>query len=195
MKWSFEDIYIRKPNNDYYFKNRLNPVDYTIAANNGSDSISFNRIYYDMANPKVFQKKAKLNVGDHEEAELPSPEYINSGFYEPASKIKVWHQFFAKYLTWKDSIPTRWEAGDIAIDMEEGSLPVFFKCIATHESTSERPKHSANFMILSWDEKGIRNDQPNWNKHSKQKPYPPDDLRVKADSYYGKLNIGFIESQ
>jgi hypothetical protein len=193
MTWLFEDIYIRKPNNDYYIKNRLEPVDYTIAANNGSDSISFSRIFYDMSNPKVFQNKAKLNVGEQTETELPAPEYINSGFYEPASKIKVWHQYFAKYLTWQDSIPTPWEVGDIAEDMEPGQLPLFYKCITAHESTSDRPKSSPNFMILSWDEYGIRSDQPNWNKQSNQKPYPPDDLRIKADSYYGKLNMGCME--
>jgi hypothetical protein len=194
MKWSFENIYIRKPNYEYYEHNRQEPADYAIAANNGSDSVSLNKIFYDVNKSKVFQNKQKLNIGESDQTELPAPEYVNSGFHEPASKVRVWHPFYAKYLTWQDSIPTHWDAGDIAEDMEPGSLPVFCKCIRTHESTGDRPKNSPNFIVLTWDEQGVRSDQKHWNKNSKQRAYPPDDFRVKAKTYYALRNIGCLQT-
>ncbi len=195
MNWHFEDIYLRKPNNDYYKQNRAATPDYIICANEGTDIVSFDRVTHDGKLSNVFQDKANLTIGTVTQEELPQIAYVNSGFYEPASKIKVWHQFFGAYITGKSKVPTHWEVGDIAQDMQPGSLPVFCKCLVEHDATSVRPKDNPNFVILLWDEKGCRSDQPEWRKGDTQRPYPPDDLRVKENSYYANLNIGFVQDE
>ncbi|HTJ52735.1 MAG TPA: hypothetical protein VL443_24935 [Cyclobacteriaceae bacterium] len=194
MKWHFEDIYIRRPTNEYFLKENAVKPNYSICSNEGTDSISFDRITYDETLSRLFQDTSLERSVSKKKAELPPIEYVNAGFYEPASKIKVWHPYYAYYLSGVVKLPTHWNVGDIAEDMEPGSLPVFCKCIAAHDSLDTRPKNSSNYMILSWDENGVRNDQPNWNKNSVQRSYPPDDLRVLQNSFYGNLNIGFVET-
>jgi len=194
MKWHFQDIYIRKPTNEYFLKKNAPAPDYSISRNAGTDFISFNRIVYDGTLPHLFQDSVLERSVTKRKTNLPPVEYVNAGFYEPASKIKVWHPYYAYYLTGVSKQVTHWEVGDIAEDMEAGSLPVFYKCIAAHDSLDTRLNNSSKYMMLSWDEKGVRNDQPKWNKNSVQRPYPPDDLRVLQNSYYGKLNIGFVET-
>jgi len=194
MKWHFQDIYIRKPTNEYFLNENVVVPDYSVCKNEGTDFISFNRITYDGTLPHLFQDSILEQSVAKTKENLPPVEYVNAGFYEPASKIKVWQPYYAYYLTGVVKQVTHWNMGDIAEDMEPGSLPVFCKCIVAHDSLTTRPKESSNYMILSWDENGVRNDQPQWNKNSVQRSYPPDDLRVRQNSFYGNLNIGFVET-
>lgn len=193
MKWNFEDIYFRKSNFDYYINNKATIANYLVSSNNGTDSISFNRMSSDAVLPKMFQSMVKYKIGSSLIISLPEVQYVNSGFYEPASKIKVWHQYYAKYLTGLDSAATVWNVGDIAIDIQEGSQPVFCKTITFHTSTTISPRNNSNFIVLTWDSNGVRSDQWNWDYTSAQKSYPPDDLRIAKGSYYARLNIGFLQ--
>ncbi len=200
MKWKLSGLIFRKPNYDYFKTNKSPEPGYFVSAHNGTDSIWFDDITFSAkvngVLPKLFQNPSKLIIGTSKVDEtLPEIEYVNPGFYEPASKIKTWFPILIGYISGNNTTPTHWDAGDIAIDVMQGSRPIFCKALVTHEATLTRPRDNPEqFEILLWDEKGVRSDRPDYNPRSVQRTYPPDDFRVKYQSYYGKKGIGFVEN-
>ena len=196
MKWIFDSIYIRKSNNDWYIHNKTKPTDWLISTNNGTDSIYFYNVFHDGSKPNVFQNTSKIHVEKDPILvdEIPQVGYVNSGFYEPSNKIKFWRHYYAAYLSGNDTTAVQVDAGDIMIDRETDHQPVFCKALVSHRATAIRPKNDpAHYKILTWDEEGDRNDQPLWDSADVQLQYPPDDLRIKADNFWGKLNIGYVQ--
>jgi hypothetical protein len=167
-----------------------------ISARNGTDQYSFKNIVHDGSKPNVFQDTTKNKIAvssiDYQN-DLPAPEYQNSGFYESGNKIKQWSQYYGKYFpaskSGKMQIPTDWLAGDIAIETE-GAYG-FYICMTAHTSSHIRPGDSPYFKKITWDENGIRSDQPEWNSKTVQSNFPPDDLRLRYGSYWQKLGLGF----
>jgi hypothetical protein len=196
LKLIFDSLFIRKPNGEFYIENKVAPTDWMVSANNGTDSITFLNIFHDGSSPKIFQNTKKINVKiePHLVESIPDVEYVNSGFYESSNKIKFWRHYYGAYLTGDDSTAVKVELGDIMIDRETDHQPVFCKALVKHDATATRPKNDhAHYIILTWDSTGVRSDQALWKSGSKQFPYPPDDLRIVATNFWGKLNIGYVE--
>jgi hypothetical protein len=199
VNWNFENIYYRSFNSGSYYKNTGRPErKFIISEKVGTDLYAFKNIIHDGSKHSVFQDtiKSKLKVKHVNHRQLPAPEYKNSGFYESAGKIRQWFQYYAKYFPASKGgtvmIPTDWQNGDIAIETE-GEYS-FYKCIRSHTSSEQRPSQSSNFVKLTWDENGIRSDQPSWNRYAIQSYFPPDDLRLKDDNYWRELNFGYYEA-
>jgi hypothetical protein len=194
IRWTFDSLYFRNFNNDpSYIKNTGRPERKFIVSNkNGKDRYAFNKVFHDGTKQDVFQKKDSLEVNEVKQKELPAPSYKNSGFHEPASKIKQWYPQYAGYFpasrAGKVKIPTDWKAGDIAIETE--TEYGFYKCITTHNATEQGPAENKYFQKLTWDENGIRSDQPEWNSSTRQSNFPPDDLRLQEDCFWKKLGFG-----
>jgi hypothetical protein len=193
IHWIFENIYYRELNNySNYFRTGRPERKYVISSKNGKDKYTFKKVHYDKSRGKIFQDTARLEIIDPNDDHLPGPKYRNSGFQEPSSKIRQWHQYFAGYFpasqSGKIKIPTCWEVGEIAIETE-GEYG-FYKCLTSHESTEARPGQSPYFVKLTWDESGIRSDDVKWNKDDQQSNFPPDDLRLAEDCHWKKSGYG-----
>jgi hypothetical protein len=198
MKWYFDSLYIRKTNGDYYIDSKTSPTNWQISANNGSDSVTFFDVFHDGSRPNVFQNVSRLQVLKQPTlmAEIPDVEYVNSGFKEPAHKIKFWREYLAAYISGNDTTKVSVELDDIMIDRENDHKPVFCKAIVKHKATATRPKNDkAHYVTLTWDSLGVRSDDPAWKSCDPQYPYPPDDLRIPSDNFYGKLGIGYIQKK
>lgn len=199
VHWVFDSIYFRGFNATYYQQTGRKERDYFVSKKWGTDAFTFGNVFHDGSKPRVFEDTSGITVdlAAIVEARLPSPEYKNSGFHEPAHRIKQWHPFYAPYFpvsrrdTVKVQVPTHWDAGDIAIETHEGYR--FYKCIKTHVADHRRPADHPWFEPLSWDANGIRSDQPAWNAASDQSIFPPDDLRLKNNNYWKSLGLGFQE--
>jgi hypothetical protein len=195
VHWIFDSIYFRGFNALYYKETGRKARNFIVSKKNGSDVVTINSLFHDGTKPKVFQDTTGLEIGYAKQKKLPAPQYENSGFSEPASRIKQWHQFYGPYFpvskvdSAKVQVPTQWDAGDIAI--ETAGPYYFYKCIKAHSCTNERPADNPFFKQLTWDANGVRNDQPGWDEHTAQSCFPPDDLRLKKDSYWDKLNLGY----
>lgn len=198
VHWVFDSIYFRGFNATYYTHTGRNERDFFVSRKHGSDRFTFKNIIHDGSKRKVFQDTSGIEVGRVIEKKLPAPEYRNSGFYEPANRIKQWHPFYASYFPVSRSdhgkvrVPTQWVAGDIAIEINGPYF--FYKCIKSHQGSSERPGDSPYFMKLTWDNNGVRNDQPGWKAGSAQSCFPPDDLRLKENNYWKTLGLGYQEN-
>jgi hypothetical protein len=195
VHWLFDSIYFRGFVAPYYTYTGRNERNFFISRKNGSDRMTFKNIIHDGSKPKVFQDTSGIEVGRVVEKKLPAPEYLNSGFYEPANRIKQWHPFYAPYfpISQRDSVkvkvPTQWDAGDIAI--ETIGAYYFYKCIKTHAAKQQRPGTNPYFIKLTWDAKGVRSDQAEWDPNSDQSYFPPDDLRLQNNNYWKKLGLGY----
>lgn len=172
MKWIFDSLWILTLNSDYYINNKAANPSWIIGTISGTDNYTFTNVVY---------------------KDQPTIEYVNSGFPETADKIKFYSRYYGKYISGFDTTAVQYKAGEIVIDREDLKDHVFTKCLKDNRSTAVRPKVNPLYMVLTWDAAGVRSDQPHWNASAEQKPYPPDDLRTKRDSHYGKLNIGFVE--
>jgi len=199
VNWNFENIYYRSFECGSYYKHTGRPErKFIISERVGTDLYTFRNIVHDGSKASVFQDtiKSNLKIKHVNSRTLPAPEYKNSGFYEPAGKVRRWFQYYAKYFPASKGgtvmIPTEWVPGDIAIETE-GEYS-FYKCVNSHTATEVRPSRNNNFVKLTWDENGIRSDQNAWNKNSWQSNFPPDDLRLKDDNYWKQLNFGYMES-
>lgn len=209
MNWNFDNVYIRKPNREYYIHNKVTSPNWLISANNGGDKITIGKVIHDGTYTNVYQNTSLITTGELVRQDLPEVQYVNSGFYEPANRVKFYEQFYATYISgFPKSVPagtdTRTEleklpkpvdykAGDILSDREPLFAPVWCKVLTDFTASEVRPKNRPDCKVLTWDSKGVRNDQSTWNKDSVQKPYPPDDLRVVNGSYYANINIGLIQ--
>jgi hypothetical protein len=196
VTWTFDNIYYRAFSNQCYYEGTGRPEKkYMISTKNGTDICLFKNVIHDGSKPAVLQDalKTTLKIQNLEYRETPAPEYVNSGFHEPAKNIKQWHQYYAGYFPASKSgqvkVPTEWQTGEIAIETE-GSYS-FYKCITTHTSTELRPGQNPYFVKLTWDENGNRSDRPEWNPLTSQSDFPPDDLRLKKESYWYKAGLGF----
>ncbi len=194
MKWYFNNITIRQPNWEYYINNKFTKPTYLVSAVNGTDTVRMTNIKYDGISA-LFQNTAKIITSELLKSTPTDIEYVNSGFYEASHKIKKYQRYYAKYLSGQDSLPVQYEAGEIIMDVQDLYPIVFTKCRVKHTANGVRPKNDpVRFMILKWDASGTRNDQLGYIPTGVQYHYPPDDLRVKRDNYYGRNNIGFVES-
>jgi hypothetical protein len=196
IQWVFDNIYYRSFNDGCYYQITGRPErNFIVSAKNGTDNFSFRKIIHDGSKASVFQdtKKSVLDIGKIESKPLPAPEYQNSGFFEPAKKIRQWHQYYAGYFpaskSGQNKIATDWDTGDIAIETK-GTYS-FYKCIVAHSSTELRPFENPYFVKLTWDEHGNRSDRAGWDANSPQSNFPPDDLRLKTDSYWYKMGFGY----
>lgn len=172
--WSFDSLWIRNLNSDYYIDNKAANPAWVISPANGTDKFTFTNVTY---------------------KDQPDIEYVNSGFKEPADKIKFYSRYRAKYLTKVDTLAVKYKAGEILIDRENFKAPVFVKVITDFTASPIRPKNRTDCEVITWDSNTTRSDQIGWCITCDQKPYPPDDLRVKAENYYGKLGIGYVEDR
>ena len=197
VHWMFDSIYFRGCNATYYKETGRNERKYYVSRKHGTDRVTFNDIFFDGTKEKIFEDTTGIEYGAIVEKKLPEPVYVNSGFHEPANRIKQWHPFYGSYfpVSTRDSIkvqaPTQWNAGDIAI--ETIGEYAFYKCIKTHSAEKTRPAKNAYFVRITWDENGVRSDQPGWNGNSGQSDFPPDDLRLEKNNYWKKLGFGFQE--
>jgi hypothetical protein len=199
VHWVFDSIYFRGFQETYYKETGRKERTYYVSRKHGSDEFTFRNIFHDGGKRTVFEDTSgiKVHFASIREIKLPVPEYMNSGFHEPAHKIKQWHPFYAPYFpaskrdTVRIQVATQWRAGDIAIQTQGDYR--FYKCIKTHTSNETPPVKNACFVALSWDANGVRSDQRGWNSTSIQSYFPPDDLRLKADNYWRKLGIGYQE--
>jgi hypothetical protein len=197
IRWMFDNLYFRGFRESYYKETGRRERDFYISRRNGTDTIAFGNIFHDGSKGKVFEDTSGIKTGAVHLKKLPAPVYRQSGFHEPAHRIKQWHPYYAPYFpvstrdTVKVKVPSRWQAGDIAIETvdEYG----FYKCIKTHTADNTRPGKNPFFIHLTWDANGVRSDQPGWKAASTQSVFPPDDLRLVKNNYWKKLGIGFQE--
>ncbi len=195
--WVFDSIYFRGINETYYRETGRRERDFYISKPHGTDKFVFNSIIHDRSKTRVFEDATGIKVGSVTTKSLPPPEYVNSGFSEPAHRIKQWHPVYAPYFpvsrrgNAKVEVPTQWHTGDIAI--ETVGEYAFFKCLKTHTADSRRPGDHPFFTRLTWDANGIRSDQSGWDSSLPQSSFPPDDLRLRFDNYWKKLGMGFQE--
>lgn len=172
MNWTLDSLFIRNLNGEYYINSKTVQPSWIISKNNGTDQFMIvNNFYKDL-----------LDV-----------EYVNSGFYEPSNRIKFYERYYAKYITGLDSMSVKYLVGDILQVRVPFSLPVYVKVVQDFIADPTLPQNRKECIVLSWDNSGTRSDQPAWDKTSEQKNYPPDDLRVKNNNFYGRLGIGFVE--
>ena len=201
IQWEFDSIYFRGIRATYYQQTGRKVRNFYVSRMHGADRISFKNIFHDGSKPKVFEDTSgvEVDLASIYERELPPPEYENSGFHEPANRIKQWHSFYGPYfpVSKRDSVrvkvPTQWDAGDIAIEFE-GQYN-FYKCIKTHAAGLKRPADNPYFKRLSWDANGVRSDQPGWSSASAQSFFPPDDFRLKENNYWRRLRMGYQQSE
>lgn len=198
VHWIFDNIYFRGIRNTYYTETGRKKRDFYVSRKHGKDKVTYKDIIHDGSKPKVFEDTSGLELaGTITQRTLPEPLYVNSGFHEPANRIKQWHPYYAPYfpVSRRDSVKvqvaTQWNAGDIAI--ETVGEYRFYKCIKTHAADPRRPKDNAYFTALSWDVNGVRSDQPGWDGESLQSDLPPDDLRLQKNNYWKKAGFGFQE--
>jgi hypothetical protein len=193
VKWIFDNVYYMNFGAGCYYEGTGRPErNYIISAKHGKDEYIFKKVIYDRTKQKIFQDTSGIDVIKTDYQDLPSPEYVNSGFHEPAKKIKQWSHNYAKYFpaskAGKVMIPTDWQIGDIAIETQ-GEYS-FYKCVVGHTATEQRPSENRFFVKLTWDQNGVRSDQPGWKNTPFQSNIPPDDLRLKPGSYWDKLGYG-----
>lgn len=199
IKWNYKNVYFRGFNNSYADGTGEKHLPYIISKRHGTDPVNYERIIHDGSKERVIEDVKDFNTNEIGEIilekTLPAPKYVNSGFGStPVSKVKVWHQYYAKFFAGADYTPTKWKYDDIAIDSREDGTYVFCKCIQDHVtitgSTVIRPKDSDQFLVLSWDENGIRNDQAGHDATLVQSFFPPDDLRLADDCYWKAKGFG-----
>jgi hypothetical protein len=199
VRWQFDSLYFRGFSAPYYQETGRNERDFYVSRKHGSDPVEFNTVFHDGTKPRVFQDTAGIQYRGLIEKKLPAPVYVNSGFHEPANRVKQFHPFYAPYfpISRRDSVKvqvsTQWNAGDIAI--ETLGEYAFYKCIKTHAADKRRPKDNPWFERLTWDENGVRCDQPGWNERMEQSSIPPDDFRLEKSNYWKKLGLGFQEER
>jgi hypothetical protein len=198
-KWLFDSLFFRGITETYYKETGRNERNFYISRKYGTDQFIFDNIIHDGSKRKVFEDTTGITVGRVVIRQLPAPQYVNSGFYEPAHKVKQWHRVYAPYFpvskrdTTKIEVPTQWRRGDIAI--ETIGEYAFFKCIETHTADERRPGANPFFVRLTWDANGVRSDQAGWNQSLPQSAFPPDDLRLAKSCYWKKLGLGFQEDR
>jgi hypothetical protein len=200
IEWTFKNLYYRSFKNSCYYEGTGRPErKFIVSSRNGTDNYIFKNIVHDGSKPAVFQEteKKKISVESVSYKNLSPVIYRNSGFYEPASKIKQWSQYYAKYFPASKAgamrIPTDWQAGDIAIETE-GEY-AFYKCLVGHTATDLGPSKNPYFVKLTWDENGIRSDQKNWDASTQQSLFPPDDLRLMPETQWEYSGLGFPERE
>ncbi len=197
VRWVFDSIYFRGLTDTYYKETKRNTRNYYISRHHGADHFTFRNIFHDASKPKVFEDTSGIRFSAIRIRKLPAPAYVNSGFHEPAGKIRQWHPFYGAYFpvsrrdTMKIKAPTIWTAGDIAI--ETVGEYAFYKCLKTHIADLRRPAENPFFVRLTWDTNGVRSDRPTWDSTSPQSIFPPDDLRLVKGNYWKKLGLGFQE--
>lgn len=198
VHWIFEDIFFRGIKATYYQQTKRRERDFYVSKKHGTDPITFKNITHDGSKPRIFEDTTGITVvGTILKKALPEPVYVNSGFHEPAHRIKQWHAFYGPYfpVSRRDGarvqVPTQWDAGDIAIDTD-GPYG-FYKCIKTHSAGNNPPSENPYFVRLTWDSQGVRSDRPGWNADSGQSDFPPDDLRLEQSNYWKKAGFGFLE--
>lgn len=195
VSWIFENLFFRSITETYYKETGRKERDYFVSRKWGSDPFTFRNIYHDGCKKRIFEDTTGIRYSNVVKTDLQGPVYINSGFPEPAHRIKQWHSHYAKYFpvsrrdTTTVQVLTTWKEGDIAIETvgEYG----FFKCRRTHVADHRRPADHPFFVRLTWDANGVRSDQPNWNKDLPQSAFPPDDLRLKPGNIWKKKGYGF----
>lgn len=201
VHWVFDSIYFRGFNETYYRETGRRERKFYVSRKHGTDAFMFRNIFHDGSKPRVFEDTVGMSVdfASVEQKRLPSPEYVNNGFHEPAHRIKQWHPSYAPYFpvskrdTMRIKVPTQWKSGDIAISTE--SEYRFYKCIKSHMSDATAPGNNPCFVALTWDVNGVRSDQPAWQSGSIQSFFPPDDLRLKEGNYWKKLGLGYQEPE
>jgi hypothetical protein len=197
IHWIFDNIYFRSLKFTYYKETGRKERNFYISRKHGSDKFTFTNIFHDGSKAKVFEDTSGIEFRSIIERKLPAPVYLNSGFDEPATRIKQWHRYYGPYFpvsrrdTFKVEVATQWDAGDIAIETI-GSYR-FYKCIKTHAADVRRPAENPFFTALTWDANGVRSDQPAWDENSAQSYFPPDDFRLVKNNYWRNLGIGFQE--
>lgn len=199
VHWIFDDIYFRGIKATYYQQIKRNERDYYVSKKHGTDAVTFKDVIHDGSKPKIFEDTAGIKLtGTISKKSLPKPVYVNSGFHEPAHRIKQWHSVYGAYfpVSYRDDspvkVPTQWDAGDIAINID-GAYG-FYKCIETHSAGEKPPAQNPYFVKLSWDKSGVRSDQPGWDRNSDQSDFPPDDFRLEENNYWKKAGFGFLEN-
>lgn len=197
IRWLFDSIYFRGFHSPYYKETGRSERRFYVSTKQGTDEVRFNNIFHDGTKPKVLQDTTGIVCGASDERKLPEPVYVNNGFHEPPNRIQQWHPVYGAYfpVSRRDSVkveaPTQWNTGDIAIEtLGEYS---FYKCIKTHAAGKLRPGDNPFFVRLTWDESGVRSDQPGWKEVSRQSNLPPDDLRLEKGNYWRQLGFGFRE--
>ncbi len=197
IKWFFDSLYFRGIDETYYEETGRNERDFYISRRYGTDPFNFDNITHDGSKRKVFEDASGIGTGRSVQRPLPAPDYVNSGFHEPAHHIKQWHPTYATYFpvskrgNEKIQVATRWHVGDIAI--ETLGEYAFYKCVQSHLADGRRPSANPFFKRLSWDANGVRSDQSKWSGTLPQSAFPPDDLRLIEGNYWKTLGLGFQE--
>lgn len=205
IRWEYDKIYLRHFTNEYYTQTQEPVTMYYIGQNNGTDTHHFTRIKVDgQVKTSIFQSISNkfeiINVAT--DGSLTNsqyePSYVRSGFYETADKIKGnWYSVWGAYFQNPTNTPIIFYVGDIVSGVVDTQPFRMYKCIVQHSSTSlTRPDlDSTHWLLLRWDTFGVRNDQGGYNSATIQSYYPPDDFRLKADSYWNLEGMGLSTNE
>lgn len=181
-------LYFRQFNNTYDEVGTLRS--FVISQNNGTETHKFVKCQWDGSKTSLFQSTTGYEIIGFTNAAMDAPEYVNSGFHEPAEKIETWKQ------TYSSGGNVSWKVGDIAINVESGQEYAFYKCLNNHTATATRPRlDTTNWVKLTWDESGVRSDQVGWASGDTQSNYPPDDFRLVADNIWNKRGMGIYSNE
>lgn len=183
VEWLLKRVFYRAFNNSMVRAGKP-AADYVCSKNQGSDVFTFQNCLFDKSKARFFEDPAD---GEMKQADLlPPVVYMNSGFPESMANIMQWKPFFAPYhlISKIKPTPVHYAKGEIVIDDHR-----FYRVVNSH-SASKRPKESADYMPLTFDENGVRNDMIGWT-NTKQREDPPDDLRLKKESFW--QGMGYLE--
>lgn len=134
---------------------------------------------------------AQWNIGSRPEIALPDPQYVASG-YEYIPSLTV-HQWFAKtnalvLITYTND----WMGtGYPDILLYKG---LHYEVLTVHSGTTSPDADSTNCRQIFWDSAGKSDLDPAYNG-TPYSAYPPDDLRLQANSYYNKLGMGLFDNE
>lgn len=165
--------------------------DFVISQNNGNETHKWISCRHDGSKTSLFQNSGGYEIQDFLQQSLPAPQYVNSGFYEAAEKFAFWKATRSDNVTRIDH-----SIGDIVANIENGQGYTIHKALTNHTTTDVTPRlDTTNWMLLTWDESGTRNDQPGWQSGDVQSLVPPDDFRLVADNFYNKRGMGMKSNE
>lgn len=145
-----------------------------IARNNVYDYSVENLVRKNSATPSMEGNKQKV---------LPVPQFKNYlGFKSNFNYLKI-SRYTDSTISYqpKRKKPAKWKVGDVVQYYNREGKTRFFKCIKTHNLPHKPDSGNINkyWQLLTWQ-------HPNGGVSY----FPPDDVRLKPDSFYEKLGMG-----
>jgi hypothetical protein len=180
ITWRIKKLYIGGMNDDYALATGTRPVDYYLK-HDGTDKIKIDTIIHDGSRPKIAQDGSKFEIGiilGLKPEEFPRPKYkFNQNVFIN------WEKFVANYHPNPDGTRMRYKAGQYVTDREHGFPCVHLVTLKDHVAHDIRPKNDPEyFKIITYDNKALPSNHPNWNIQAEQRPYAGDNMTHTDDS-------------